>query len=519
MTISSMMLSGCIKLGPDFSPMDSKHIPKEWKQNYKHSSIVRWWRLFGDSKLNTLVQKAFNQNLDLQSAGLKIIQSRAILGISQGMQFPQVQTLSAQASATHTQAMDISTKSINFDTIWEMDIWGKYARGIESSQADLMASVSSYEAVFVAVIAEVVKNYIIYKTAQERLLYAKRNVSIQQRVVKMTKVQFNLGNVSELDMQQAKTQLYNTQTSIEAIKLTQVQAINALSLLLATDTKTVKKIIKDSHINKYINNNSVIAKYKGTIQINTNSKILNVDIIPNPKLNPYYKIDANLLNQRPDIKAAEHIVHSQFAKLGVEMSHLYPSFSLFGNIGYNSDNKSGSWIPSDLALGVSVGPSFSWDILNYDRIKNKIRLQDASLQLAIIEYNKKVLSAVTEVKSALDSYRLTLKQLEQNKKALQATIRAFNLSVIQYNDGLVSYQRLLTTIEKLTLTQDRYASLKGAVSLNAIALYKALGGGWQVAKGKSYISQQSITQMKSRTDWKNYLDANATKIPQGLLDE
>jgi outer membrane protein TolC len=377
-----------------------------------------------------------------------------------------------------------------------------------------MASISGYQAVFVSVIAEVAKNYIIYKTAQERLIYANRNVAIQQRVVDMTRIQFKLGNVSELDMQQAKTQLYNTKATIEAIRLSQKQAINALALLLATDTKSIKKIIKDSHINKYLNSNSIIAKYKGTIQIKADAKALDIDIIPKPKLNPYYKIDANLLTQRPDIKAAEHIVHSEFAKLGVEMTKMYPSFSLFGNIGYNSDDKTGSWIPKELALGVSVGPSISWDILNYDRIENQIRLQDATLQASIIEYNKKVLTAITEVKSALDSYRLTLKQLVQNKKALQATIRAFNLSIIQYNDGLVSYQRLLTTIEKLTLTQDRYASLKGNVALSAIALYKALGGGWQITQGKSYISTDTASQMKSRTNWDKYLDNNMTKIPR-----
>ena len=303
------------------------------------------------------------------------------------------------------------------------------------------------------------------------------------------------------------------------MKLTQSKARNALALLLGTDASEIEKILKKANAGKYSMVNRFIGEHKGIIQIKEGHKgLTDVNLVPKAKLNPNYKIDANLLTKRPDIKAAEYMVHANSALIGAKMADLYPSFSLFGNIGYNADNKRGSWISGGDALGVTIGPSFSWNIFNYGRIKNQIRLQDATFEESLLNYNKQVLGAVLEVSNALEGYRLTSKQHEENKKAVEATIRAFNISIIQYNDGLVNYQRLLTTVEKLTSTQDRFASIKGNVALNAVALYKALGGGWQMSRGKAYISMELAQKMKKRTDWGNYLDENMTRLPKGFYN-
>ena len=520
--LAVLVFSGCAKLGPDFHGISNPPVPKKWKRNESHKdpSITKWWETFHDPTLNNLVNKAYAQNLDIKSAGLRIAQARAALGISHGLAFPQVQTLSGQASSTHTGLGDVATAGINFDMGWEMDIWGKYARGIESSEAQLYASVASYDNIMVSVIAEVARNYINYRTAEERLIYARRNVIIQERVTKMTEIQFNSGNVSELDMQQARTQLYNTRTSIPVIELTKVQARNALALLLGTDAGNIERLLKKRNANFYNASNKFIGQNKGIIQVKKGQNgLTDVNLVPKPRLNPYYKIDANLLTRRPDVKAAEYKVHSNSALIGAKMADLYPSFSLFGNIGYNTNNQSGSWLSGTDPLGITVGPSFSWNIFNYGRIKNQIRLQDAVFEESLVNYNKSVLSAVSEVSNALNGYILTKKQQKENQLAVEATIRAFNISVVQYNDGLVNYQRLLTTVEKLTSTQDRFANIKGSVALNAIALYKALGGGWQISRGKSYISRETAEKMKSRVDWGKYLDPDMTKLPKGFYDD
>jgi len=516
--LAALLLSGCAELGPDFTGISNPPVPKAWKKQHNSDrSVTQWWKTFHDPTLNTLVKKAYAENLDIKSAGLRIAQARAALGISQGLAFPQVQQLSGQATSTHTGLGDAASAGLSFDMGWEMDIWGKYARGIESSEAQLYASVASYDNIIVSVIAEVARNYINYRTAQERLTYAKRNVVIQERVTKMTEIQFNSGNVSELDMQQARTQLYNTRTSIPAIEVTKVNAKNALAVLLSTEAANVEQMLNRGSDKHYDSANKYIAQHKGIVQIKEQQNgLVGVDYIPHARLNPYYRIDANLLTKRPDIKVAEYKVRSESARIGAAEAALYPSITLFGNIGYNSNNQRGTWISGSDALGVTVGPSFSWNIFQYGRIKNQIRLQDAVFEESLVNYNKQVLLAVADVSNALQGYVLAKKQHSENTKAVEATIRAFNISVVQYNDGLVNYQRLLTTVEKLTSTQDRYASIKGNMALNAVALYKALGGGWQMSRGKAYISQETAEQMKKRTDWGKFLDPEMTRIPKGF---
>lgn len=514
------ILSGCMKLGPDFAGIQNPPLPKTWKHSrtYDDRTVAQWWKTFHDPTLSLLVEKTYAQNLDIKSAGLRILQARAILGISEGLMFPQVQTLSGSASYTKNSGNDLATAGINFDVGWELDIWGKYARGIESSQADVYASIASHHDIMVSVIAEVARNYIEYRTAQERIAYAKRNVVIQERVTQMTKVQFNTGNVSELDMQQARSQLYNTRAAIPAIELSKSQALNAMAFILASDAIALKKIL-DKNSKKYSDSASkyISQKNQEVIQLNENGTgMLNINIIPQAHINPYNKIDAALLMRRPDIKVAEYAVRSANAQIGASMAELYPSFSLFGNIGYNTNNARGSWLNGSDALGVTVGPSFSWNIFHYDRIKNQIRLQDALFEESLVIYNKSVLGAVAEVSNALEGHIWTQSQQAEIKKAVDATVRAFNISAVQYKDGLVGYERLLDTVEKLTTTQDRYATIKGNLSLQTIALYKTLGGGWQISQGKSYLSAQTAEHMKATVDWGRYLDANMTQIPKGI---
>ncbi|MEA3433635.1 MAG: TolC family protein [Campylobacterota bacterium] len=518
--LTLLMLSGCVKLGPNFMGVGNPPIPEKWKHDGKRNdkAIAQWWKTFHDPVLNTLVQKTYTQNLDIKAAGLRIVQARSVLGISEGLAFPQVQTISGSASSSRTGVSDVATAGVNFDMGWEMDIWGKYARGIESSEANLYASVASYNDIMVSVIAEVARNYINYRTAEERLAYAKRNVLIQERVTKMTEIQFNSGNVSELDMQQARTQLYNTRSALPSLELSKAKARNAMALLMGTDAGNVTKILSAGSKKHSDSSSKYIGQEKqGVMQIKeSSSDLLNIAMIPQARLNPYNKIDAGLLMRRPDIKVAEYRVRSNNALIGASIAELYPSFSLFGNIGYNTNNASGSWVSGSNALGVTVGPSFSWNIFQYGRIKNQIRLQDAVFEESLVNYNKTVLSAVSEVSDALEGYIWTKKQQVENRKAVDATVRAFNISVIQYNDGLVNYQRLLTTVEKLTSTQDRYATIKGNLSINAILLYKALGGGWQISKGRSYLSKETAVKMKKRVDWDRYLDPEMTKLPEGM---
>jgi outer membrane protein TolC len=509
--------SGCSTLGPDFDGIENVTMEKEADAQVDTALLGEWWSVFNDKTLDLLVRKTYEQNLDLKSAGLRILQARAVLGISEGFRYPQQQTLSANAALTQSGHNNFASAGVNFDLAWEMDVWGKYARGIEASEASLYATVASYHDIMVSVTAEVARNYINYRTAQERIAYAKRNITIQNRVTRMTEIQFNSGNVSELDMQQARAQLYATRSTLPSLELSKIKIRNALSVLMGTSVQEVAQLLKQDGKNSDSINNYLNEK-KSYIQVKRdNSSSLNISIVPTVQFDPTHNIDATMLSQRPDLKVAEHLAHANSAKIGATMAQLYPSFVLFGNIGINSNSATGSWKSLDDAVGVSIGPAFSWNIFQYDRIKNQVRLQDALFEESLLNYNKKVLQAVAEVSDAMYGYQLTKEQQIENKKAVEATVRAFNISMAQYNDGLVSYQRLLSTVESLTRNQDRYAQIKGVLATNVVLLYKALGGGWQMHEGASYISKERAKKMQQRTDWGSYLDDNMTRLPKGMI--
>jgi len=518
-----VVLGGCTKLGPDFQTPEPPPLPRAVQKKGDTESVAQWWKVFDDPVLEKLVHQAYAQNLDIRSAGLRILQARAALGIATGMQYPQKQTLSGSYTSSYKQN-HLDAANVAFDTVWEMDLWGKYARGVESAEASLYAAVASYRDIMVAVLAEVARTYITYRTLEERIAYAKRIIAIQERVTRMTEIQFNSGNVSELDMQQSRTQLYNTRAALPALELGKVQAINALAVLLGTTPEAVRRIvdIHDAKARDAVNRYIATGK-KGVFQLLDKPEVLtDIRYVPSPRFDPAKPIDAALLTQRPDVKVAEYRAHAASAQIGAKEALLYPSFTLLGSIGYSATSRN-PYIPALTGWGslgdnltVAAGPGFSWNIFQYGRLKNQVRLQDALLEESLVGYSKKVLQAASEVSNALSAYVLTQKQLEERKKALEATVRAFNISITQYHDGLVSYQRLLSTVEKLTTIQDIYAQTNGALATDIVLLYKALGGGWQLSDGQAYLSQATVERLKRRgVDWGDMLDANRTVMPEG----
>jgi outer membrane protein TolC len=211
-----------------------------------------------------------------------------------------------------------------------------------------------------------------------------------------------------------------------------------------------------------------------------------------------------LVLRRPDLQVAELRMRAQSARIGLAETELYPQFFLFGSLGVSQtvgNNQSFSFSDSVTA---AIGPGISWNIFQYDRIKNKIRIEDARFQESLTVYNQSVLQAVAEVTNAIDTYRQTVEKSQYDFKGVRASIRAFSISATQYNNGLVTYQRLLSTVEKMTLREDAYAQTRGNMAQQMVALYKALGGGWQ-GLDRPPVQPTTVEQMKARTDWGDYL--------------
>lgn len=509
-------LASCTIVGPDFSEPEAVELPASWNQESSEESRQRtanWWKVFNDSTLDELVERASMQNLDIEAAGLRIVQARAALGIADALRYPQQQTVSGSLARIYREDDDFKSGDLGFDVGWEMDVWGKYARGIESAEAALYATIASYDDVLISVTAEVARNYVNYRTFQERILLSEQNIKIQQRVLEMTEVQFESGNVSELDVQQAKTQLYGTQSVLPGLKILMAQSRNALAILLGILPVESEAILTKNKASFKIEDytvrlnkkgkggaGSIMQKAEGYIDYYDSHSI--IPVAPDVEIS----IDADLVRRRPDIQVAELLARAQSAQIGLAESALYPSFSLFGSIGISDTVRTGESLSSRDAISVVAGPAFTWDVFQYGRLKNQVRVQDALFQESLTNYNKQVLQAVQEVSNALVGYEYSRQQRLYNFSAVEASIRSFNISMIQYNNGLVTYQRLLSTVENMTRNEDVYAQIKGSIANQVVALYKALGGGWQMRTGKPLLSDEVIQQMKERTDWGDYLD-------------
>lgn len=500
-------LAACTTLGPDFEQPETE-LPPQWDVESTPESLERaayWWRLFEDPVLDELVDAAANQNLDLEAAGLRILQARAALGIADALRFPQQQTLSGSAIRSYQDDNAYNSANLGFDVAWELDIWGKYARGIESSQASLYGSIASYDDILITVTAEVARNYINYRTFQERIMLARQNIAIQQRVVEITEVQYESGNVTELDVQQARTQLYATEASLPALRIGMLQARNAIAVLVGRLPEDVSETLEGNLEQVQALYEERVDPQHGVIASGDMASYDDYSIVPTvPVLEP--QIDASLVARRPDIQVAELLARSQSARIGLTQADLYPQFFLFGSIGLSQTVLADEAFSGTDAVNVALGPGFSWNIFNYGRIRNQVRVEDARFQETLSNYNQTVLRAVQEVSDALNGYSLSLQQRESRYSTVQASMRAFRISMIQYQDGLVSYQRLLSTVEKLTLNEDLYAQVKGNIANQVVALYKALGGGWQMRSGKPFVNANIQQQMRERTNWGKYLD-------------
>jgi len=510
--LSMAGLSACTTLGPDYAPPQTVELPSSWSQSDvadQSRATEDWWTLFNDPVLNELIELSAKQNLSLEAAGLRIVQARAALGISDALIFPQRQQVNGNLARLYQNENSFNSASIGLDVGWEMDIWGKYARGIESAEANLYASIASYRNVLVSLTAEVARNYISYRTAQERAFLSRQNIEIQERVVAMTQVQFDSGNVSELDVQQAKTQLFATQSALPGLTIARIQSRNALAVLLGTRAEELEPVLamaEKRSVSSYDERLTRIDTSPGAEErfmqdYNTHSII---PIAPPISM----KIDAQLLMQRPDLQVAELQAQAQSARIGATQANLYPQFFLAGSIGLSDTVRSGNSFSFSDSVTAAVGPGFSWNIFQYDRIKNQVRIEDARFQESLTNYNQQVLEAIREVSNALEGYRYTLERSEYDYGAVRAAIRAFNISANQYNNGLVTYQRLLSTVEKMTLREDVYAQTRGSIATQIVALYKALGGGWEPFTGAPIVRPATVEQMRNRTDWGEYLDPN-----------
>ncbi|NOQ90131.1 MAG: efflux transporter outer membrane subunit [Gammaproteobacteria bacterium] len=485
--VISLALTACTTVGPDFVDLEPDAAAK-WSQEIEQglqttpNELVEWWRVFNDPILNELVELARKNNNSIAIAGLRVLEAQAQLGIATGLQYPQSQVATGAAirnsPAENTGTADFWQYGLGASVSWEIDFWGRFRRGIESADATYLASLAAYDQALVLLTAAVVDSYAVIRTTEEQLRIAHENLKIQKRSYDIAAVLYRNGAASELDMQQAETLLLATQSTVPDLEATLSQARNALSILLAQKPGQVEAMIKGGE---------GIALLPDDITVG---------------------FPADMLRRRPDVRQAELLAMAQNARIGLAKADLYPSFSLTGSIGLassGSDADFGDLFNSD-ALTISVGPSFVWPFLNYGRIKNNVRVQDARLQQSLVNYRETVLQAARETEDAMAAYSGTRKQAVILEKTVISAKRSNDLSTLRYKEGFADYQRVLDAQQALFTQQTRYVSTLGGEFRSLVALYKALGGGWERHEGLPYIDAETARQMQERTDWGDLIE-------------
>ena len=504
--VLTLAISGCTMVGPDYVKPTTPE-PQEWldstdpKIESKAADFSSWWTVFNDPTLNTLVHSAYQQNLTLQATGIRILEARAQLGIAIGNQYPQTQQATGDATAQQTSRNLPNAASaerfahvydVGFDAAWELDFWGKFRRAVQAGVADLQASIADYDDNLVFLTSEVARTYINLRTSEEQLVVARVNTKIQTESLRLAQAQFDTGAVTELDVFQSRGLLRSTEATIPGFESEIRQAKNALAILL------------------------------GKIPGEIDAMLAGPGHIPQMPAEIAIGIPAELLRRRPDIHLAERQLAAQSALIGVAKADLFPSFSLFGSIGYTTAGSTGSPQStnaglSDLfknnSLGYSVGPSITWNLFNYGRITNSIRVEDARFQQLAVDYENTVLQALQEVEDAMTAYLRTKDQVAFLADAVAAYKSSVDLSTLQYKEGLVDFQRVLDAQQNLVRQQDNLVATTGDVGLSLISLYKALGGGWEMRAGQDFVPGDIKAEMEKRTNWGDLLSPDELEYP------
>jgi len=452
-----LCISGCA-VGPDYIRPEIK-IPETWHQqqgqDMKPGSAggYAWWEQLNDTLLNDLMRQAMEKNHDLKIAFDRINESRAMLGVASGRRFPE---LDAQGSAIRSRlSEDYIVPSFDgrrtdynygagFDVLWELDLWGRISRMIQSAGAGLDASVEAWRGVMVVLQSEVAFAYVELRTLQARLHYARANADIQLKTMNLAQDRFKAEIAPELDTQQASLNLALTRSVIPLFEMRIEQMMNRLGVLTGMHA------------------GSLHAGLAQPLPIPQSAQPLPVCL------------PADMLRQRPDVRRAERELAAQAARIGVATADLYPSFTLGGTFGFVAtmdllDAAHRSW---------SFGPQLRWNLFNGLRTRSLIQAEEARTRQALNSYEQTVLSAVEEVENALAAYVYEKERNEFLEQTVQSAQKSVELVRSMYLNGLTDFQNLHDMEKMLFQQQDRLAESQGLITQHRIAVYKALGAGW-----------------------------------------
>ena len=450
------VLTSCA-VGPDYE-QPKVNVPNAFSElnNSLNASKpeVEWWQTLDDEILNDLIQHAIQENHDLRTAEASIKAARAFLREEQLEKYPIVP---AEGSTTRekTSADTFGSNSsrietfydAGFDATWELDFFGRIRRSIEAAEAEYQAAEATWRDVYVIVTAEVARTYMELRGGQYRLDVAQRNAENQQETYTLTQALLEGGRGTDLDIARALAQYETTLASIPPLEAEIIRSIHRLSVLVGE---------QPAHLRQSL------------------STAKSLPILPN-EIN--VGDPESLLRRRPDIKSAERLLAAATATIGVATADLFPRITLLGS--YGSRSSSSSDFARSNTERFRVGPSFSWAAFDLGRVRARIRAADATVEGQLAVYESTVLTALEETENAFSDYFRSNKRKERLTVAAEASERAAELAQLRYQNGVDSFINVLDAESRLLTAQDELARSSTESGVAYVALYKALGGGWE----------------------------------------
>jgi len=454
------IFAGCKPVGINYTPPEP-NVPDIWanklvEAGQSDGGISKWWQTFNDPMLEGLIEESLQNNLDIRAALSRIDEARYLRAVAAGEKSIQVDASGfyrqGKASENGLEVVPgaandrTNLHNVGLDASWEIDVFGRIKRSVESADASYQATIEDYHDVEVILSAEVASAYVNVRTLQARLYYAQGNVMTQKDTLTLTKDRFKAQIVPEIDVRQAELNLARTESSIPTLELQIEQAIYSLSVLLGREPGYLRE------------------------------RLSSTQPMPQPSDILAIGIPAEVVRSRPDIRRAERFLAAQTAKVGVATADLYPRFSLSGSFAFEGtqlkhlgyeDSKRWTW-----------GPSINWSLFNGDRLKNNLAAEKSRTEQALIEYQRIVLRSLQEVESSLTAYSKEQSRKEIVSRSVEAAKKSVELVSDLYKSGLTDFQNVLDTEKSLFEQQDAYASSSGLVLQNLIEVYRSAGGGW-----------------------------------------
>jgi NodT family efflux transporter outer membrane factor (OMF) lipoprotein len=471
---AAITLSGCA-VGPNYLPPRFR-LPINFEVSRQlgatetaaaQANIVRWWRTLNDPELNTLIERAILANPDIEIALARVQQAREQEFVIAGLALPEGNADAAIARGSGTdpvkgripQSLDAAvnptgfkeiSRVVGFDAGWELDLFGKYRRELEAARYDTEAAIEARNAVLITVVADVARNYVELRGVQARVKVANENIAVAQKTVELVQTRFNRGLTNELDVTLAKRELATLQAQLPPLIAAIPDAEGRIALLLDT--------------------------YSGRIS----GELDRPRDLPqsSARLRPGQPVE--LLRRRPDIRQAERELASATALVGASIADLFPRVLLTAAVGAQGGPSSGRNTNQFHGAIWSVGPGAYWPLLDFGQLDAQIDVQEFRAHELLVNYRKTILAAVEDVDTVINRYRAAWQQLRRLEDALAESQKAVDLAKERYERGLTDFLNVLDAQREQYGLEDQVVTAKQSAAVQFVAVYKALGGGWEM---------------------------------------